>query len=549
MKKLFTRVILAAICLIPTLMALLLYMNAQKSPIESSDLASLEWESPSGSRQQFLMKNPDDEQFISFLLKLNENAQEVDKLPAELQNGTPYKATFLANGVHSVYRYYFSTVSPSNSYYVDSQNRIYRINATDTIAFLDSSYSIDLYPASVLPTLTVAGECLDAATVSWTYYTYSGTGHTLTQENSEVPLLTASYVGISLSPSLIPDSGLLEITDDNDQILYKGSLADYNFATALKQLIRKDTLLHFSIEAKWNSHEGSRYQGSANFRFDVQTIFDPAAHFWLGETSVELGEMVVLSGEFVESLDDLSFSSSPSIGFTPQFIQDGDLVRALVPIPRELASGSGQYTFTVTCQGKEYPLTLNVTEATHSEAVKTYNYSKKVNTNLRTESNLAEFRDLIASLPVTSTLYTSGSFVLSSGEGLRAQYGQIIHNTAREEDQFRSNGIAIVAYEGTGITAVNNGKVVAVATTAYGGNTVVVDHGWGLFSVYYCLGSVEVEVGAYVTADSIIGYGGREGQGVGYTDGITCYCELWVGSQPISYYPLKNEGIIVGAPE
>ncbi len=547
MNKLVKRLILIAVCLIPSLMALLTYLNAQKSPLPSAEVSSLIWTRPSGSNCEFVNSDKDGAEFISFLLKLNGNANPIDQLPDDLAADSGYRAVFVTNGVRSTYRYYFSTVSPSNSYMIDPAGDAYRINAADTIAFLDSEHSADLYPASVVPTLTVAGETLSASSVNWTYYTYSGKAHEITEENPEIPTYAASYIGITLASSRIPDSSLLVITDDSEQILYKGSLAGYDASTTLKKLIRNDTLLHFSLEADWKEQEGSKYAGSARFCFNVQTIFDPAAHFWLGETSVGLGEFVVLSGEFVEDLSDLSFTSSPSIGVTPTFIRDGDYVRALIPVPHDLAFGAGTYTFTITCQGKEYALKLNVTEASHSTTIKCYNYSGKVNTAVRTENNLAEFGNLIASLPVTSTLYAD-QFVIHTYEGVRAQFGQIIHNTNREEDQFYSNGLAFVAYAGTEIKSVGNGMVVAVTTTAYGGNTIVVDHGWGLMSVYYCLYSTEVEVGTYVTSDSVIGMGGWQGASDGYTDGITCYCELWIGGQPVSYYPLEKEGILVGSP-
>ena len=550
MKKIILRTILGILCLIPTLMAILIYNNAQKSNFHTTEVSAVIWESPSGVSTQFLAKNKADMEFISFLLRLNNHATPVEKMPAQTNTENAYKATIVNNGVRSVFYYYFSTVSPSNSYMVDAQKQAYRIDAVDTIAFLDGKYSADLYPSSILPTLTVVNQSLSPATAQWTYYTYSGNGHTLSLEEQEIPTYTASYTGITIASSRIPDDSLLVITDSSDRVLYKGSLSGYDAATTLKKQIRKDTLLHFSLTANWKAEEGSKYSGKVTFAFDVNTIFDPAAHFWLGQTSVEKGEFVVLSGEFVEEISDLSFDSSPSIGYKPTFVQDGEYVRALIPIPHDLASGTGLYTFTVTCQGKTYPLQLSVTAPTYSEVIKTYNYSEKVNTYLRTEANLLEFRNLMASLPVTQKLYANIAFTFNTGEGIRAKFGQIIHNTNREADQFRSNGLAFVAYTDTKITPAASGTVVAVTTTAYGGNTVVVDHGWGMFSVYYCLGSLgeKAVVGTYVSTADPIGYGGREGNGVGYTDGITSYCEIWIGGQPVSYYPLESHGIVIGSP-
>ena len=492
------------------------------------------------------MKDKEGEQFITFLLKLNQNAVEVENLPKECDPATSYKATIKGEGEASVYQYYFSTKSPSHSYFVDPLKQVYRINALDAIAFLDSERSIELYPASVIPVITVAGQRLDPSDVDWTYFTYSGISHQRTQENSETPLVSASYVGITIDPSLVPDSSLLEITDDKNNLLFRGSLDKYDAATALKKLIRKDTLLHFTLCTEWNKEDSIHYQGKAEFRFDVQTVFDPAANFWLGESSVELGEIVVLSGEFVEEITELSFKSSPSIGVTPTFIQDGDLVRAIIPIPRDLSGGAGAYTLIAVYQGKEYPLSLQVKVPSNIETKRKYNYSQKVNTHLRTEENLDSFRNFIDSLPVSSTLLCDGAFRMNPDLTVRAKFGDMIHNTNNDDEDFRSNGLAFVAYSSTPILAVNRGKVISVTTTEYGGKTVVIDHGWGLYSVYYCLGSILVEEGTYVTQDTIVGYGGKEGKGEGYTDGITSYCELWVGGQPVSYYPLQNEGVIVG---
>ena len=83
------------------------------------------------------------------------------------------------------------------------------------------------------------------------------------------------------------------------------------------------------------------------------------------------------------------------------------------------------------------------------------------------------------------------------------------------------------------------GRVVAVGETKYGGNTVVVDHGLGLRSVYYCLGNVEVVVGTILNPGDKIASGCSK---KGYTDGETCYIEFWVGDTPVSYRSLEGVG-------
>lgn len=553
MKKYLKGLLIVVLCLIPTFIAALSYWSAKETPLEIDSLSELKITGPAGSSYTLSIQNREQADFIDYWVKLNQNAKRVSKLPAELKDSTPFTATFISKKEKLVYHYYFSPTYPSKSYLIDPAKHVYQIKASDTIVFLDSPYSADLYPHSVPPTLTVGGTPIEATTVDWTYYTYSGTGHASSYHSTkeEIPLLTASYIGIRIQSAPVPDDSQLKIVDDNDSILYQGSLKDFHTSTTLKKKIIKDTLLHITLTTNWTESDSSHYSGSAEYRFDVQAIFDPASYFWLGTQSVELGEMVVLSGEFVEELDDLSFSSSPDLGIQPTFIQDGDYVRALIPIPRNLPTGAGEYTLTVKCLGKDYPLTLYVTPPTHSTQIRNYNYSGLVNVGVRTEENLSAFRQLIASLPVTSRLYCTKPFFLNEGANIRATFGETIHNTADPTTDFLSNGAAIVAYPGTPLYGANNGIVVAVTTTEYGGNTVVIDHGWGIFSVYYCLGKVLAVEGQQVTTDTIIGYGGKASADIpkGYTDGNTCYWEIWVGGQPVSYLPLIKALPSIGTPE
>ncbi len=552
MKKITKGLILTVLCLIPTFFAILSYWGSRETPLELSSINGMILEGPNGSRYELSIKKNEEKEFIDYWIKLNQKAKKVSKLPSEIDKDSAFIATYLSKNEKLVYQYYFSPTYPSKSYLIDPDKNIYRLNASDTITFLDSPYSADLYPYSAPPTLTVAGTAVEATTVDWSYYTYTGKEHpsTLKSEAEEIPVLTASYIGLQIQSAPVPDDSLLKIVDENDSILFQGKLKDFHPSTTLKKKIVKDTLLHVTLRTDWHPSDGAHYSGKAEYRFDVQAIFDPAAHFWLGSQSVELGEMVVLSGEFVEELDDLSFTSSPDLGVTPTFIRDGDYVRALIPISHDLPNGAGEYTLTVNCLGKSCPMTLYITPPTHSSQTRSYNYSGMVNVGVRTEANLAAFKGLMESLPYTSKLLCTQPFFFNKGENIRANYGEMIHNTNDKASDFMSNGTAIVAYYTTPLYGANNGTVAAVTTTTYGGNTVVIDHGWGLFSVYYCLGKVSVTEGQQVTKDTIIGYGGKTAAGVpqGYTDYNTCYWELWVGGQPISYLPLLKEPLSIGSP-
>jgi hypothetical protein len=68
------------------------------------------------------------------------------------------------------------------------------------------------------------------------------------------------------------------------------------------------------------------------------------------------------------------------------------------------------------------------------------------------------------------------------------------------------------AAEGTPIRNVNTGKVVLVADLFYTGNTVIVDHGLEIFSIYGHLSEPQVQVGEMVGPGDIIGLSGATGR-------------------------------------
>lgn len=551
MKKIYTKIFLAAVILLPACFAVFSFMNAQTQPVQTSSVTAMELIAPDGSSVRFDAQTKADSEFIRFFIDLNNNARNVEKLPSDLEDAACYTARYVSHSSTREYRYYFSPTKPSNSYYQDYDGNAYRIDAADTITFLDSKYSGALYDHSQAPKLTVIGveesdTDLDAVSSEWHYYTYSNVEHSVQKENALQQTFTASYASFGIRFDIFPSESSLSITNDAGEVVYSGSYTDFIAEKHLKDLIRQDTLLHFDLSATWEADPAMGYGGSADYRFDLNVVFDPGAVFWLGEETIELGDFVVLSGQYVENLDELTFSSTPDIGLQPQFFTDGEYVRALIPLSQMLSAGD--YEFTLNYMGIPKTLTLKVKSTAYADTIKNYRYTG-LRTYPRTAEALAEFEQYIASLPYEEAPLFNGTFLLNTGANLRAQFGNTINNTDDRSDRFLSNGAAIVAYAGTQIYAVNNGKVIAVGTTAYGGNTVVVDHGLGLRSVYYCIGKVAVAVGDPVTTGSVIGSGACYD---GYTDGITAYCELWVGDTPVSYYPLIESGrtgmIVYGEP-
>ena len=77
------------------------------------------------------------------------------------------------------------------------------------------------------------------------------------------------------------------------------------------------------------------------------------------------------------------------------------------------------------------------------------------------------------------------------------------------------NGIDISAPEGKAVVSPNGGKVVLVGNHFFGGNTVVIDHGQGLFTAYLHLSEVLRREGEIVEKGEPIGKVGETGRSKG----------------------------------
>jgi len=77
------------------------------------------------------------------------------------------------------------------------------------------------------------------------------------------------------------------------------------------------------------------------------------------------------------------------------------------------------------------------------------------------------------------------------------------------------SGLDIAAPEGTPIQSVSNGLVAAVGDYFFNGQTVMVDHGQGLISMYCHLSAISVELGESITAGTVIGAVGQTGRVTG----------------------------------
>ncbi len=69
--------------------------------------------------------------------------------------------------------------------------------------------------------------------------------------------------------------------------------------------------------------------------------------------------------------------------------------------------------------------------------------------------------------------------------------------------------------EGTPVAAAGRGRVVLAAPLFFSGNTLVLDHGLGLFTLYFHLQTFRVSEGTVVERGAVLGSSGKTGRVTG----------------------------------
>lgn len=138
----------------------------------------------------------------------------------------------------------------------------------------------------------------------------------------------------------------------------------------------------------------------------------------------------------------------------------------------------------------------------------------KVNSDLRAQNN-----ERIARIGATSspTPLWKGAFLRLPNAAPRAGYGD--HRTyiyqGKKVDEADHLGVDLASLKNSPVPAANSGKVVAVEDIGIYGQTVIIDHGLGLQTLYSHLSEFKVSVGDMVQKGQVVGITGETGMALG----------------------------------
>ena len=270
----------------------------------------------------------------------------------------------------------------------------------------------------------------------------------------------------------------------------------------------------YIIEISGTHSEEGRSEGEFTWRAEAE---------WQLPITVEVetpssnpGEAVVIRVRNIPKGGQVTFTS-PDIEFKPVFFADSES-SAVTVIPFRTRAATGEYSYTIKCgdfteQGKitVLPRDFVVQNLTVTEEV--------TSSTIESEAANAEYRNAIVPIrPIRDeTAHWSEDFIwpIHNPSKRSTEFGTIRYVNKNPTPTWH-NAIDFNLPLGTDVLATNRGRVLFAGFLQLSGNTVVIEHGYGVKSWYYHMNSLtDIKTGDMVELGEKIGEIGSTGFSTG----------------------------------
>lgn len=394
--------------------------------------------------------------------------------------------------------------------YLSYQDRLYQLNKEDWSAFTDAM-GLSIYRYAWLPTFAFTENGkevrLGITESDYTYRRLDGVDYRIVPSSARksVPTISSTALNtLTLTTPHTPSSATAVVTKGGKEV-WKG---DWEKLSEFTPSTSGDYTL--SVTASFSS---PLYQGTVESRGILS--HKPAPTFTVKGSSTFPGEVLVLEANGIPVGQNITVQSP--FDFTPNFFDNGKGGQvALFPV--HYRNESGKYNLTLSANGKSDTFVISVQDKTFQVQHLIADEQNAQETLLSQAAN-EEFEKYIAPIrPIAhNTAYWQGTdFIWPVGENARVttQFGMKRYVNGAITS-YRHGAIDFAVPLGTPTKATNNGEVLYAGFLQLTGNTVVIEHGYGLKSWYYHLNSLDVATGDSVVAGQKIGEVGSTGFSTG----------------------------------
>lgn len=428
-----------------------------------------------------------------------------------LKNAVEFEMTLL-NRWDLTHKYHiFFTETQTVYLRIDNDKTLYHVE--DTGFFFSHSGFDTLYSALQFPSFKVT---IDQAPVfyvaknpTWSFRRLDKIWQTIVPEvessiDGTAKLTDASStLGISIDKK--PTEVMLKIIDvKTAQTTFDGPV---NLSTL--PIPEYDGAFSYELGLTWRDADKD-YMGFASLTIPVEV--DLPESFVISKESVNQGDMLMVSALYVNDFTKLVVDQNIVPNFKWFATDNG--VRGYLPTTYSTAIGKHTLKFKNTETGIETVIEFDV--VSRDFKVQRLIVDAAVEASTRTDEAYEEYRTLFNPARTVSneTRYYTEPFVLPAKGRLNTEFGEsrTVNGAATS---YRHNGIDIGAKRYVDVVATNAGKIMLARQLILTGNTIVIDHGEGLFSVYEHLDSLAVKEGDMVAQSQYIAEVGSTGFSTG----------------------------------
>lgn len=247
-------------------------------------------------------------------------------------------------------------------------------------------------------------------------------------------------------------------------------------------------------------------------KLGVITDLDLPENIILSKFAVKQGDLLKLTVYHADTPTELALVQDLYPNF--KWYDTGDVIEGFIPTNYSSTPGVQNLKFTNTKTGNI--TTKEITIVARDFRVQRLTVDPNVESSTKTEEAYAQYRKYFnPSREVSSPVkYYTESFILPTQGKLTTEFGEARYVNG-SLTTYRHAGIDIAAPRNADVLATNTGKVMLAMPLIITGNSIVIDHGEGLFSVYFHLDKLFVKEGEMVTRGQLIGAVGSTGFSTG----------------------------------
>ncbi|MBP7175458.1 MAG: M23 family metallopeptidase [Thermoclostridium sp.] len=289
------------------------------------------------------------------------------------------------------------------------------------------------------------------------------------------------------------------------------------------------------LELRWPESQDTDYYGKAQYLFDA--LVDNPPEINISSVKTYPGELLVISAEYVNADEEVTIQTE--VDFKPNVFNLGAKKVILLPVSYHHKANK---TYSVQVTAGQVSETFQVEVLDKEFKIQYLTIDKQVAAATRNDESAREVTEKIAPLrPVCDDeKYWEGAFIqpVEGGRVRPADFGKRRY-VNEAPTSYRHNGLDIAHNQGEPVKAANHGRVLFADHMIGTGNTVIIEHGYGLKSWYYHMVSLNTKTGDMVHKGDIIGLVGS----TGFSTGPHLHFAISVNNVYVNPMPFLEEGL------